>query len=777
MMRTATLSLCAGVLALALAQNKTPFVGMSLIKKGEVDGITRLRVAVANGSGNSPLCLRGIKVVTADKKEIAATASSSSRGSGDLRDLSTKDVNFCTAHRRENAWVDLKFNKPQNIRAVEIKNVHDHHRATGLDFGRLEFYGDNEKVLMKSIPFSRTLTPALFQGSFSHDFKGLYQDWRDADRAGAKQDQRYLFMTNSPSEIVQSFGVLEKLAATPNTKVMLIAAREEGVFGLNIGHINMLRRAGVPVDEFHTGGYRGLEEGLRDRMWNFLPDQIIVDFLWRAAIVAGWEMGVPVSFWYGNSGLFMRDWRFLHLPDQLPRDRYLLYTQKHKYPSWVAGSHLPQDEPLVHRYHVDNAKLTPWLANTKPFIINTNHHEVAGWVANTRPTSNKEVESVKHFFPESEKHKMLVYVALGTHTLIKPNGWAAMINDLNNLDRNKFRLVIMGGTKKAGKSSPIISLEGWKQAHFHGKENWGVILPSDSKEQKLAVESSSAPMVSFAGVPQLALFQAAKEMKRKMVFISHGGMSSTLEAAFNKVPVIGMPGCSEQSENVNVFQDFGVGIDLSQLSQQWYGDGIINDSGDNSPIVVRGPRARVSSLHAAVQYYDDDNNKMHYSQSQVKWTQRMNNDIYTTDQVIAVIKKVTESCRWPFGKKKPEDEEKAPAGENQKAEKKSEKKEGEKKSEKGEKKSEKKEVQKNGEKDATNKRKQTEDAQTESSKNKAAKKTASSAAKEKDARPASGKATISQQQLQSARSNTDKNQTVEKMERTEAASKEQSLCE
>lgn len=56
------------------------------------------------------------------------------------------------------------------------------------------------------------------------------------------------------------------------------------------------------------------------------------------------------------------------------------------------------------------------------------------------------------------------------------------------------------------------------------------------------------------------------------LFITHGGLLSTIEAVYHAVPIIGVPFMCDQYENIAVAEDRGIGkgIDLSAVTEQTF---------------------------------------------------------------------------------------------------------------------------------------------------------------------------------------------------------------
>lgn len=61
------------------------------------------------------------------------------------------------------------------------------------------------------------------------------------------------------------------------------------------------------------------------------------------------------------------------------------------------------------------------------------------------------------------------------------------------------------------------------------------------------------------------------------LFISHGGLLSTIEAVYHGVPIIGIPIFGDQQKNIDeaVMKGFAVKVDLSELNEQIFSTAII----------------------------------------------------------------------------------------------------------------------------------------------------------------------------------------------------------
>jgi MGT family glycosyltransferase len=92
---------------------------------------------------------------------------------------------------------------------------------------------------------------------------------------------------------------------------------------------------------------------------------------------------------------------------------------------------------------------------------------------------------------------------------------------------------------------------------FGGTE-WHVVLSMGNPIDPAVCQSVPANFTAAAYVPQLEILSHAD------IFISHGGMNSTMESLYFGVPIIAMPHINEQKLTARRVEDLGLGVALNE---------------------------------------------------------------------------------------------------------------------------------------------------------------------------------------------------------------------
>ncbi|GLV60309.1 putative UDP-glucosyltransferase YojK [Dictyobacter sp. S3.2.2.5] len=90
-----------------------------------------------------------------------------------------------------------------------------------------------------------------------------------------------------------------------------------------------------------------------------------------------------------------------------------------------------------------------------------------------------------------------------------------------------------------------------------GQTNWQVVLSRGRQTTSFALGPIPANFLVVNYAPQLEL------LKRASIFISHGGMNSTIESIMAGVPAVYIPQIAEQAINAEMAEKLGLGIALN----------------------------------------------------------------------------------------------------------------------------------------------------------------------------------------------------------------------
>ncbi len=91
-----------------------------------------------------------------------------------------------------------------------------------------------------------------------------------------------------------------------------------------------------------------------------------------------------------------------------------------------------------------------------------------------------------------------------------------------------------------------------------GQTEWQVVLSFGTRIDRAALKGSSANFIIAPHVPQLEV------LPRADLFISHGGMNSTMESLSFGVPLVVIPQMMEQEQTARRVQELGLGLALDR---------------------------------------------------------------------------------------------------------------------------------------------------------------------------------------------------------------------
>ena len=119
---------------------------------------------------------------------------------------------------------------------------------------------------------------------------------------------------------------------------------------------------------------------------------------------------------------------------------------------------------------------------------------------------------------------------------------------------------------------------------------WQVVLSRGTRLDESALDPIPENFLVAPFVPQLAV------LERAQIFVTHGGMNSTMESLYYGVPMVAVPQMPEQAMTARRVQELGLGIALSpeQLSSELLRDSVIRVAQDPSY------RERVQEMQKAV---------------------------------------------------------------------------------------------------------------------------------------------------------------------------------
>jgi MGT family glycosyltransferase len=96
---------------------------------------------------------------------------------------------------------------------------------------------------------------------------------------------------------------------------------------------------------------------------------------------------------------------------------------------------------------------------------------------------------------------------------------------------------------------------------FKDSPGWQIVMSVGKKIDMTRLGEIPANFIVRASVPQLKLLEKAS------VFITHGGMNSTMEALYHGVPLIVLPQMGEQQITAQQIVDLGLGITLQNSTR------------------------------------------------------------------------------------------------------------------------------------------------------------------------------------------------------------------
>lgn len=220
----------------------------------------------------------------------------------------------------------------------------------------------------------------------------------------------------------------------------------------------------------------------------------------------------------------------------MPKKKYVGYK-----PNTAAEALWKYDTSLSSRWSQSRKdRLFQFIEPTK-FVDTFNNYKGP----DLKPTE-KEKEKVKKVMEFVGPTRKLVYMALGSHGKVSADGLRWIASDLKKLDRSKFAVVLRLTLNKTPSSKLNAEIEKWKNSE-NGAKIWFI---NDF-------------------FPQEALLASSLASENRLIYIQHGGASSTSEGFRYDLPMLVTPLAVDQPCTAKEIADGQMGLNLDKLIRMY----------------------------------------------------------------------------------------------------------------------------------------------------------------------------------------------------------------